>query len=168
MASSTSPVAMEMLSEFIYYAYGFYTGLLEEQLLESFKASWLEALGDLARYRMALASHTASASAALAESQVTSALAELEISPQEPARIDDSPSPSIGAGALQNFELEPERERWRSIARGWYGDGLRDTPGTGKLHHHLGLLSRDAEGETLQALYHFVKRYVYCDLVQLC
>jgi hypothetical protein len=26
------------------------------------------------------------------------------------------------------------------------------------LHHHLGLLSREAEGEELRGVYHFVKR----------
>ena len=33
--------------------------LLEEPTLESFKAGWLEALGDLARYRMAITAMTA-------------------------------------------------------------------------------------------------------------
>ena len=28
-----------------------------------------------------------------------------------------------------------------------------------KLHHHLGLLSREKDGEELRAVYHFVKRY---------
>lgn len=31
-------------------------------------------------------------------------------------------------------------------------------PGHSKLHHHLGLLSREAEGEELRAVYHFVKK----------
>ena len=66
-------------------------------------------------------------------------------------------SPSIGAAALATFEEEPERDQWRNIARGWYGDGLRDQPGNGKLHHHIGLLCR--EDETLLALYHYAKRY---------
>ena len=46
---------MEHLQDFIYYAYIFYTGLLEEPTLVSFKSGWLEALGDLAWYRMAVA-----------------------------------------------------------------------------------------------------------------
>ena len=54
-ASFTSPLALEHLQDFIYYAYTFYTGLLEEPSLNSFKSAWLEALGDLAQYRMAVA-----------------------------------------------------------------------------------------------------------------
>jgi hypothetical protein len=55
------------------------------------------------------------------------------------------------------LEVEPEKERWRNIARDWYAAGIAEQPGTGKLHHHLGLLSRDVEGEELRAVYHFVK-----------
>ncbi|KAG6372133.1 hypothetical protein JVT61DRAFT_7917 [Boletus reticuloceps] len=53
-ASFASPLALEHLQDFIYFAYTFYTGLLEEPTLKSFRAGWLEALG-VARYRMAVA-----------------------------------------------------------------------------------------------------------------
>lgn len=46
------------------------------------------------------------------------------------------------------------------IAKDWYVQGLAVTPGAGKSHHHLGLLSREKEGEELRALYHFIHRYV--------
>ena len=46
---------MEHLQDFIYYAYIFYTGLLEDPTLVSFKSEWLESLGDLAWYQMAVA-----------------------------------------------------------------------------------------------------------------
>jgi hypothetical protein len=59
------------------------------------------------------------------------------------------------------MDVEPEKERWRQIARDWYGAGLAEQPGTGKLHHHLGLLEREVEGEELRGCYHFVKRWVY-------
>lgn len=52
--------------------------------------------------------------------------------------------------------MEPEKERWRNIAGDWYAAGIAE-PGTGKLHHHLGLLSREVEGEELPGVYHFVK-----------
>ena len=39
---------------------------------------------------------------------------------------------------LLDFQLE--RERWRGIAKDYYGASLADTPGTGKLHHYLGTL----------------------------
>jgi hypothetical protein len=55
-AAFASPLALERLQDFIYHAYIFYTGLLEEFTLVSFKSGWLEALGDFAWYRMAVAS----------------------------------------------------------------------------------------------------------------
>ena len=71
------------------------------------------------------------------------------------ARIDDSPSPSMGLAASKLLSTEPEKEMWRCIARDWYTQGLVDTLGTGKLHH---LLSREKDGEELQTIYQFVKR----------
>ena len=95
-------------------------------------------------------------------------------SPTPAARIDDSPPPSVGEiahhpefvpsvgiVAARMMELEPEKERWRQISKDWYAKGLAFQPGSGKLHHHLGVLSRDREGsekEELRAVYHLVKR----------
>lgn len=90
------------------------------------------------------------------------------LSDEPAARIDDSPSPSVGLAAARLLNLEPERETWRAIARDWYGAGLADQPGTGKLHHHLGLLSREVEEEELKGIYHYVKRYVFNRSCQNC
>jgi protein SMG6 len=181
-ASFTSPVALEHLQDFIYFAYSFYTGLLEEPTLASFRGGWLEALGDLARYRIAVAamvtgttgsglaltadavSRAAAAAAAAAAAEGSPKAATSNSGPKSTsdgpaARVDGSPSPSIGIAAARLMDVEPEKERWRGIARDWYAAGLADTPGTGKLHHHLGLLSREAEGEELRGIYHFTKRY---------
>lgn len=46
------------------------------------------------------------------------------------------------------------------IVRDWYGWGLAEQLGTGKLHHHIGLLAREGEGEELRGVYHFVKKCV--------
>ena len=81
------------------------------------------------------------------------------------ARIDDSPSPSIGLAAARLLEVDPEKERWRNIARDWYAAGIAEQPGTGKLHHRLGLLSREVEREELRGVYHFVKRYFRISLI---
>jgi protein SMG6 len=75
------------------------------------------------------------------------------------ARIDDSPSPTVGIAAARLLDVEPEKERWCNIARDWYGAGLSEQPGTGKLHRHLGLLSREVESGELRGVYHFVKRF---------
>lgn len=175
-ASCNSPLALEHLQDFIYFAYTFYTGLLEEPTLRTFRAGWLEALGDLARYRMAVAAMVTSnhlSGAALttdAVSKATEATSDetsskksksqisVKSSSDRPAaRIDDSPTPSVGIAAARMMEVGPEKERWRCIAKEWYFQGLAETPGTGKLHHHLGLLSREADCEELRAVYHFVR-----------
>ncbi|KAG5639579.1 hypothetical protein H0H81_010781 [Sphagnurus paluster] len=177
-ASFASTLALEHLQDFIYYAYTFYTGLLEEPMLAGFKSGWLEALGDLARYRMAVAAmveggvgsatspghkltlkdvNDAGTDDAADGSLKPPKISKASTSDKPAARIDDSPSPSVGIAAARLLEVEPETERWRGIARDWYGAGLSEQPGTGKLHHHLGLLCREVEGEELRGVYHFVK-----------
>ena len=43
-----------MSQEFIYYAYTFYTNLFEENNLAAFRSGWVESLGDIARYNVAV------------------------------------------------------------------------------------------------------------------
>ncbi|KAG6869024.1 hypothetical protein C0993_005683 [Termitomyces sp. T159_Od127] len=171
-ASISSPLALEHLQDFIYYAYTFYTGLLEEPILSTFKSGWIEALGDLARYRMAVAAMVAGPASPIvpgrkltlkevhdaASSDAPKVISKGSTSGKAAARIDDdSPSPSVGIAAARQLLVEPDTERWRNVARDWYGIGLADQPGTGKLHHHLGLLCRDVQKEELKGVYHFVK-----------
>ena len=163
-ASFTSAIALEHLQEYIIFAYCFYTTVLEERTLEDFKSGWLEALGDLARYCMAIAAMTTPVSAVVDVSSSVPVNEQL-LAAQTQADVDMghaeesiSQIPSVGILAARALELEPEKERWRCIARDWYAAGLADMPGTGKLHHHLGLLSRDVESEELRSVYHFCKR----------
>jgi len=51
-SSSTSMMALEYIQEFIYHGYTFYTVLLQRNTFKEYCASWLEVLGDLARYRI--------------------------------------------------------------------------------------------------------------------
>lgn len=157
-ASTTSPAAFEHLNDYIYYAYGFYSCLFEEDFLEKFRPAWIEALGDLARYRMAVAALLASAPAT-ASPPTPQPSATLAV-PLPTISQDPSPTPSIGLQAAAEFDLQDERDIWRARARDWYALGLKDTPGTGKLHHHLGLLCRDDPGCELRAAYHFVKSMI--------
>jgi hypothetical protein len=149
--TTLSAQVLEHLTDFIYDAYTFYTNLLEEQTLGNFRTAWIEALGDLARYRMAVAAHVAA-------TEPTPAQVKPEL-----ARIDDdeeAPFPSgasIGAEVAQSWHIE-ERETWRTTSRDWYFMGLSEKPGEGRLHHHLALLCRDVKGEEGHALYHFMKR----------
>jgi len=54
-SSPASKIALEYLQEFIYYAYTFYTALLERDTFKDYRTSWPEALDDLARYRIIIA-----------------------------------------------------------------------------------------------------------------
>ncbi|KAL1405375.1 hypothetical protein Q8F55_009006 [Vanrija albida] len=144
---SHNPAALDLLTDFIYDAYQFYTELLEDQTLSSFRTAWIEALGDLARYRMAVAS------------TVTAELPKEKRSGD--ARIDDdepaiSSGASIGQEVADNWDVE-DKETWRTTARDWYAMGITEKPGEGRLHHHLALLCRDMRGQEGRALYHFVK-----------
>ncbi|KIP06005.1 hypothetical protein PHLGIDRAFT_73330 [Phlebiopsis gigantea 11061_1 CR5-6] len=203
-SSAFPEIALENLVEFIYYAYTFYAGLMDEQNLAQFRNNWVECLGDIARYRMAvtalLESQAPSMSKTLPVNAVTRAaltsnqLATNVNTPEASAlsdkplmvsavdspmpRIDDSPPPSVGEQpahhapefvpsvgiiAARMMELEPEKERWRQVSKEWYAKGLAFQPGSGKLHHHLGVLSRDREGDDkdeLRAVYHFVKSMI--------
>ncbi|KAH9885839.1 hypothetical protein C8Q73DRAFT_669405 [Cubamyces lactineus] len=51
---TTSPVALEYLQQFLNYAYVFYGGLIEERNFAQYRGAFLEALGDLSRYWMAV------------------------------------------------------------------------------------------------------------------
>ena len=145
---SNQPAALDLLTDLVYDAYKFYTDLFEDAALLNFRTAWIEALGDLARYRMAIASH------------VTPDVKH----PSSPAlgRIDDDddfvPSgASIGAEVAEAWDVE-DKETWRTTARDWYSMGVTEKPGEGRLHHHLALLSRDVDGQEGRALHHFAKR----------
>jgi hypothetical protein len=155
---SHNPLALDILTDFIYDAYQFYTELFEDQMLAVFRTAWIEALGDLARYRMAVAS------ALIAEA---GAAAAAEQPHRGPARIDDdddgvqppSSGASIGQEVADNWDVE-DKETWRTTARDWYAMGITEKPGEGRLQHHLALLSCDVRGRETRALYHFAKSLI--------
>ena len=123
----------------------------------------LEALGDLARNRMAVAIHVANhaASDPLTLTEHHAPPAALPIEPPMPC-IDNSPAPSVGVrAAAAELELvcgRTERYPW---------DWARL-----QLHISAPTLSRDCEGEELRAVYHFIKRWAistgfFCNTLQL-
>lgn len=154
-ATSASARALEHLTDYILDAYSFYTALLDENVVSTFRSAWIEALGDLARYKMAVANHVSLMTAA--------------VEPREPvlvplARIDEDEPPvpsgnSIGKDVADSWDVE-DRETWRTTARDWYAMGVAEKPGEGRLHHRLALISRDVKGDEQRALYHFSKRSV--------
>lgn len=180
------PQLLEHMTDFIYFAYGFYINLLEEQSLGSLKSVWIEQLGDLARYRMAVAGLISKLSATShpqpslpdptsdTDSEPVARVRRrrhgsqsdesLDISQDSRTSASASPPPklmpkklmcgSIGVAALGDWECE-EQEIWRATAKDWYSKGLAESPRTGRLHHHLALLSK---GDELRTLYHYAKR----------
>jgi protein SMG6 len=180
--------AGEHLTEFIYWAYSFYTALWQDENLTQFKGMWLEALGDLASYRLAVAMQSQLSSASSPPPPPSTPGRQLPVRQQSTSTIDSgiglsialssealrkssvvsvdlpanaSPTPSISLRAASTFEGSDEVSTWRTVGRHWYSLGLGDTPGTGRLHHHMGHLSRDERGAELRALYHFGKRFVF-------
>ncbi|KAG8735173.1 hypothetical protein FRC10_010905 [Ceratobasidium sp. 414] len=141
-ASAKSPAAFEHLNDYIYYAYGFYLCLFEEEFLERFRPAWIEALGDLARYRMAVAAHLASAPAPSRPTPPASAMLAVPL-PTMP--LDLSPTPSMGLRATAEFGQEDEHDVGRSCARDWYALGLEDAPGQVHLDDFDTVLARFVE-----------------------
>jgi protein SMG6 len=152
------PDILGHMTDFIYYAYTFYTALLDDSALSVFKSAWVEQLGDLARYRMAVAG-LASRLSSPPQTHSATLPAQYQHAQNHQDADDRSPSSkdcaSAGDAALGSWEFE-EQATWRAVARDWYAKGLTDTPGQGRLHHHLALLSR-AESHELQALFHYVR-----------
>ncbi|EPQ52687.1 hypothetical protein GLOTRDRAFT_131923 [Gloeophyllum trabeum ATCC 11539] len=172
-----SLVTLEHLQDFIYYAYTFHTDLLEERTLDAHRLSWLEALGDLARYRMVatdmamkvpyakglphpLTVNTVSQVSLDAPAPPPASKLQASICDKPAAHIDDSESPSIGLAAARTMDVEPEKGRWRGIAREWYATALTEKPVEGMLPRHMGLLCCEVGGEERGAAYHFVKGWV--------
>jgi hypothetical protein len=175
--------ALDLMTDFIYFAYAYYSNLLENELFKVFRSSWIENLGDIARYRMAVAKinyFVGISDGVKSEAQRRDSGSHLSLGQQRRKAADAEDSSgvpineeaigsdeeieqssaqmkqdraSIGVAAARDWDLE-EKEVWRLTARGWYAKGLAEVPGTGRLHHHLGILSRD---DDLRALYHFCK-----------
>lgn len=159
---------LDHLIEFIQFAYTHYSQLFEDPAVSVFRAAWIEQLGDLARYRMAVAGLASRVHAAQDASNDLSAEA---LQGREDLGDDRAAAPrrrpadaaSIGQAALNDWDLE-EQETWREMAREWYALGLAESPGTGRLQHHLALLSK---GDELRALYHYTKRCAPCPRLEL-
>ncbi|PWN22544.1 hypothetical protein BCV69DRAFT_146975 [Microstroma glucosiphilum] len=157
---------LELMVDFIQFAYSFYTNVLEAEHLRPFKTVWLENLGDLARWRMGVADlHAASstASKSIDESNLAKEgfdVARKDVGLPGPLPLDDTPRDedhpdraSIGEAALDDWDFD-EKEVWRTTAVDWYTQGLAEMPGLGKLHHSIALLHRTDE---LRCFYHLCK-----------
>ena len=160
--SNKFPGAIEHMTGYIYWSYHFYESLYETSTMNDFMApyriNWIEALGDLARCYMHVASRHPHQD--IVSSTATPLTA--EALPQGTPQMEDTPPPSIGLAAANAFDLESEVEVWRRSSQSWYTLVLKETPGVGKLQHYLGLLNAEVDNEELRSVYHFVKRQVCC------
>lgn len=176
-ARTQGSLLLDNMTDFIYFSYNFYTALLDEPAFADFRSVWIEQLGDLARYRMAVAglvvkySRKQGLSTALAPDDADEGGASDgdslggEVSDSDDERpVKDVPPPaeldrggsSVGVAALNDWDYE-EQDTWRNVARDWYAKGISETPTNGRLHHHLALLSK---GDEMRTLYHYVKSCV--------
>jgi protein SMG6 len=149
------PAALDLLTDLVYDAYKFYTDLLEDQALMGLRVAWIEALGDLARYRMAIASHVNSGTKENHASTKGKGIGRKD--DEDEGEMAVPSGASIGAEVAENWDVE-DKETWRTTARDWYTMGITEKPGEGRLHHHLALLCRDMKGQENRALHHFSKR----------
>lgn len=157
---SHHPSALDLLTDVVYDAYRFYSELLENQALSGLRGAWIEALGDLARYRMTMASHITDIDSRKERERIRDQKQSANgDNHQDPEGKPISSGASIGAEVARNWDVE-DKETWRVTARDWYTMGITEKPGEGRLHHHLALLCRDMKGQEGRALHHFVKRLV--------
>ncbi|EIW70341.1 hypothetical protein TREMEDRAFT_29293 [Tremella mesenterica DSM 1558] len=155
-SSDTNLDSLDLLTDLVYDAYKFYIELLDDTNLISLRGAWIESLGDLARYRMAIAKHLATENKRSngKESSLTREKVE-----EMGNVLENDAGGSIGAAVAENWEVEDE-VTWRITAREWYTSGITDKPGEGRLHHHLALLSVGVVGEESRALHHFTKSLI--------
>ncbi|KAH7316711.1 hypothetical protein B0I35DRAFT_451624 [Stachybotrys elegans] len=99
------PESLEHMLSFIYLAYSIMALLYET--VPAFEDTWIECLGDLGRYRM----------------------------------------------AIEDDDIR-DREVWTGVSRSWYTKASEKQPTTGRLYHHLAILSRP---NALQQLYFYCK-----------
>ncbi|CDW96815.1 hypothetical protein [Sporisorium scitamineum] len=170
---------LDHLTEFIYYAYSFYSALQESERYKDLRRAWIESLGDLSRYRMAVAGLASSIDGGGDEIRNKQSDDRRPVSPRSPHRRGEADTTlrrqsnvepmkdvtpaneidkaSIGSAALGDWEWT-EKDTWRQTAKGWYAMGITETPNIGRLHHHLGVLSRGEHD--LRALYHLAKSLI--------
>jgi hypothetical protein len=99
------PASLEHMLTFIYLAYSMMALLYET--VPAFEDTWIECLGDLGRYRM----------------------------------------------AIEDDDIR-HREVWTNVSRNWYSKASDKAPTTGRLYHHLAILSRP---NGFQQLFYYLK-----------
>lgn len=168
-ASERAAILTDFLIDIVHYAYIFYTTLLDHVLLGSLRSTWLENLGDLSRYRMAVAGMLIRiARARLPEQEVSKqqvdALARAQGGGRsgDPKKGDDDDNAtengdSIGDAALGGWEVD-DTDVWRAQAVEWYSKGCLESPWNGRLFHQLAVLSR---GDDLKVAYYCCRSYVF-------
>lgn len=186
--NAESSSLIEHMVDFIYYAYGFYTGLLGEPSFVVFRSAWIEQLGDLARYRMAVASLSAKYSA----KGPTSGRRTLSEAGSEDDEDDKDDDAAARDGSSDSYVAHVKRTMRKDEAGGRIDEEAKTRDGgsigvaalndweyeeqetwrnTARDWYAKGLAETPAvgrlhhhlallsKGDELRALYHYVKRY---------
>ncbi|KAH6980507.1 hypothetical protein EDB80DRAFT_825953 [Ilyonectria destructans] len=122
------PASIEHMLTFLYIAYSM-MALLSETV-PAFKDTWIECLGDLARYRMAIDDDIKDREVWTGASQHYS------------SRM-----------AVEDDDVK-DKEVWTGVSQHWYSKASNKSPNTGRLYHHLAILARP---NALQQLYYYAK-----------
>lgn len=158
------PDSYEHMLAFIYMAYSIMTLLLET--VPAFKSTWIECLGDLARYRMAIverepdeaedssweneADESDSGELLNMRKRNESKKHYLETLPPEEAKHRRNRK-------RRKAYNDQEREIWSQVSFDWYVKASIYSPDVGILHHHLAILSQTNE---IQQLFYYGKSLV--------
>ena len=123
------PDSLEHMLAFIYLAYSMMTLLYEA--VPSFEDTWIECLGDLARYRIAI---------------------------EDEKVHKDTSIERVGDVKRYYLPIEDDdirdREVWVGVSRSWFNKAAEKSPTNGRLYHHLAILARP---NALYRLFYYMK-----------
>jgi hypothetical protein len=136
------PASLDHMLAFIYLAYSMMALLYET--VPVFEDTWIECLGDLGRYRMAIEDDD------IRDREVWTGVARHWYS-----KASDN-VPTTGRLYHHLAILARPNEVWTDVARHWYSEASYTTraPTTGRFYHHLTVLARP---NTLQQLFYYAK-----------
>lgn len=159
------PDSIEHMLAFIYLAYSMMTLLLET--VPAFESTWIECLGDLARYRMAIVEKDPDDDHY--DSEPENGDDESDVEERRAIRTrNEERNRRISTMAPQDAKTrktrkkrkaynEQERDTWTQVAFEWYARASNSSPEVGRLYHHLAILSQNDE---VQQLFYYGKALV--------
>lgn len=148
------PDSIEHMLAFIYLAYSMMTLLLET--VPAFESTWIECLGDLARYRMAIVEkdpddeYDSDVEDEADESDAEKLAAMKSRNELVQWRIESLSTMDAKIRKTRKKRRaynDQERETWTQVAFEWYVKASNSSPEVGRLYHHLAILSQSDEAQ---------------------